>query len=121
LSNVIPFPRPATGDSLAGARAHVAAPFLAEPTPHAHAVQFYEQDEHLFDTVERFLVAGLRAGDRLVVIATEEHRAGLLGHDLRNPLSTILTTARLMTRRGEPIDIETVWDWMRKTCACAAI
>jgi len=67
-SNVLAFP--------GGASGHVGAAFLAEPPEHSHTVQFYDDDQFLFDAVGRFLVAGLRAGDRLVVIATEAHLAG---------------------------------------------
>jgi signal transduction histidine kinase len=41
-----------------------------------HIVQFYEDSEFLFDVVARFLEAGFQAGEPVVVIATEEHRAG---------------------------------------------
>jgi signal transduction histidine kinase len=73
MSNVIPF-RHATPHH------HVGAAFLADPTPHAHAVQFYEEEAFLFETVGRFLAAGLGAGDRMVVIATPAHREGFLRH-----------------------------------------
>jgi signal transduction histidine kinase len=49
---------------------------LTDPPPHSHAVHFYESDEFLFDKVGRFLAAGLQGGDRMVVIATGEHRTG---------------------------------------------
>jgi signal transduction histidine kinase len=52
--------------------------FLAAPTPGTHAVQFYESETFLFDTVGKFLSAGLSAGDRLVVIATQPHLDGFL-------------------------------------------
>lgn len=73
MSNVLKFPE---GGSAAVARRHVGAAFLEQPVPHSHAVQFYEDDAFLVDTVGQFLAAGLEAGDRLVVIATPEHRAG---------------------------------------------
>ena len=59
-------------------KSHVGDEFLADPTPSSHAVQLYESDEFLLDTVGRFLGAGLAAGDRMVVIATVEHQAGLM-------------------------------------------
>jgi signal transduction histidine kinase len=74
MTNVIDFPRNASS-SKSSAHRHVAA-LLSEPERHTHAVQFYEDDEFLFDTVGRFLAAGLDAGDRLLVIATPEHRRG---------------------------------------------
>src|SRR6185503_12122057 len=52
--------------------------FLAAPTPRTHAVQFYDEDSFLFDTVGSFLSAGLAAGDTLFVIATQPHAEGFL-------------------------------------------
>jgi signal transduction histidine kinase len=72
MANVLEFPR----SSGAAARSHVGEAFLADPGHHSHAVQFYEQDEFLYETVGKFLRAGLEAGDRLLVIATEAHRDG---------------------------------------------
>jgi signal transduction histidine kinase len=53
--------------------------FLAEPGAHSHAVQFYEDDGVLLDSVTRFLAAGLEAGERVLVIATKEHTSELRG------------------------------------------
>jgi PAS domain S-box-containing protein len=47
----------------------------AGPLSHDHVVRFYEDDEGLADVVAGFLGAGLRAGDRVAVIATASHRA----------------------------------------------
>jgi PAS domain S-box-containing protein len=53
-----------------------------------HAVQFYEDDRFLIETVVEFLAAGMLAGQSLVVIATEAHREamaaglGAAGHDV---------------------------------------
>src|SRR5689334_4119922 len=41
---------------------------------YAHRVQFYEDDEFLIGAVAKFLASGAKAGDSLVVIATERHR-----------------------------------------------
>jgi signal transduction histidine kinase/CheY-like chemotaxis protein len=41
---------------------------------HSHAVQFYESDNFLCETVGHFLGAGLRDGHLLIVIATPSHR-----------------------------------------------
>jgi PAS domain S-box-containing protein len=42
----------------------------------SHAVQFYENDDFLFNAVSEFLGSGLSAGHPAIVIATEEHRRG---------------------------------------------
>src|SRR5579863_170689 len=51
-----------------------AASLLASPDDGHHLVQFYDDEAVLFDAVVRFLGAGLDAGDRLLVVATPEHR-----------------------------------------------
>ncbi|MGB9179592.1 MAG: ATP-binding protein [Pyrinomonadaceae bacterium] len=42
-----------------------------------HFVQFYESDAFLISSLGGFIGAGLVAGDACIVVATEEHRAGL--------------------------------------------
>jgi PAS domain S-box-containing protein len=42
---------------------------------HNHAVQFYESDDFLRDTVADFIGNGLVAGEPVIVIATAEHRS----------------------------------------------
>jgi signal transduction histidine kinase len=74
MSNVIPFPNPASNVALDQA----GTAFVLNPGAHAHAVQFYDCDTFLIETVGRFLGAGLEAGDRLIVIATEDHRRAFL-------------------------------------------
>ncbi len=44
-----------------------------------HIVQFYEDEGSLYSFVGHFVGEGLRAGDRVLIVATEEHRTGLLG------------------------------------------
>jgi signal transduction histidine kinase len=72
VSNVIPL------SSHKHSHSHAVSELLSQPPRHSHAVQFYEEPEFLFDTVGRFLGAGLDAGDRLIVIASAAHRAGFL-------------------------------------------
>ncbi|MGO9836578.1 MAG: ATP-binding protein [Polyangiaceae bacterium] len=69
MANVVPFQRVGRGD---------AAPLLSAPADGHHLVHFYEDEGFLFDAVGRFLGAGLDAGDRLIVIATPEHREGFV-------------------------------------------
>jgi signal transduction histidine kinase len=54
------------------------AAFLRNPAPHSHAVQFYDDEACLVETVGDFLYEGLLAGERVVVVATEQHRRGFL-------------------------------------------
>jgi signal transduction histidine kinase/CheY-like chemotaxis protein len=44
-----------------------------------HAVQFYESDDFLRDSVADFIGHGLVAGEPVIVIATEEHRSAFAG------------------------------------------
>ncbi len=50
---------------------------LAQPD-RAHMVQFYRDDSALLDAVGAYLLAGLVAGEPIVVIATAEHRVSFL-------------------------------------------
>lgn len=57
--------------------------FETAPSPpptflHRHAVQFYADDNSLFNTVATFLGEGLAAGQPAVVIATPEHRSAII-------------------------------------------
>lgn len=47
--------------------------FLVDAAPATHAVQFYERDTFLFDTVAKFVSAGLSANERIFLIATKRH------------------------------------------------
>src|SRR4051812_49880191 len=46
---------------------------------HNHAVQFYESEAFLRETVAGFIGNGLVAGEPVIVIATEEHRNAFAG------------------------------------------
>ncbi|NVB81624.1 MAG: GAF domain-containing protein [Kofleriaceae bacterium] len=48
---------------------------LLDHPSHSHIVQFYEADGQLIGAVSQYLLAGLDAGEPLVIIATAEHRA----------------------------------------------
>ena len=49
-----------------------------EKAPHRHEVLFYSDDAVLLDSVSRFIVAALKAGNAAIVLATKSHRDGLL-------------------------------------------
>ncbi len=50
---------------------------LSKDMPRGHVVQFYESDDFLYEAVASFLVAGLHAGQPVLVVATEPHREGI--------------------------------------------
>jgi len=52
-------------------------PGMAKIT-HSHEVQFYSDDAAFFLGITRFIEAALKAGNPVIVIATESHRSGLL-------------------------------------------
>jgi hypothetical protein len=76
VSNIVQFPLAST--ALHRPTAHVGARLLREPPAHAHAVQFYDDDSFLCETVAFFLESGLDAGDAAVVIGTAAHGDGIL-------------------------------------------
>lgn len=45
---------------------------------HQHGVQFYSQDKFLIEELSRYIGQALIAGDSAVVVATDQHRNGLL-------------------------------------------
>jgi MEDS: MEthanogen/methylotroph, DcmR Sensory domain len=51
--------------------------FWGEIAPCDHIVQIYEEDEAFLNSLEAFVVAGLRAKEAVVLIATPQHHAGL--------------------------------------------
>jgi hypothetical protein len=55
-----------------GDAAHVPVGFL--PQDHGHAVQLYDDESFLLDSVGDFLASGLAAGQPLIVIATAPHQ-----------------------------------------------
>src|SRR5687767_2974555 len=63
---------------------------------HDHVVQFYEQEESLYETVAAFLAEGLVAGERALVIATQAHRDGL-----RFRLSALGVDVQTVLRSGQ--------------------
>jgi hypothetical protein len=53
------------------------APPWDQVAPCDHAVQVYEDDNRFLDRLEAYCADGLKAGEGVVVIATEEHRREL--------------------------------------------
>ncbi len=73
---------------------HLGAQLLEQAPAGSHLVQFYDDDSFLFETVARFLAAGVAAGDRMLVIATPEHASGI-----REALSCALVPGALDATR----------------------
>jgi hypothetical protein len=80
LSNIVPFPSPGGAAARASGlvSGHLGSRLLSEPPPHAHAVQFYDDEPFLLETVGFFLSAGLAAGEGGLLIATPAHVQGIL-------------------------------------------
>jgi MEDS: MEthanogen/methylotroph, DcmR Sensory domain len=76
LNNVVPFP--SAGGAIARASGHLGSRLLSEPPPHAHAVQFYDDEPFLLETVGFFMSAGLAAGEAGLLIASSAHLQGIL-------------------------------------------
>ena len=57
--------------------------FWGEIAPCDHILQIYETDSEFIDTLEGFVTNGLRLGESVIVIATDEH-LGALNERLRN-------------------------------------
>jgi hypothetical protein len=91
VAKVIPFHDPARQ-----ARRLADPAFLERPEAHGHAVQLYESEELLFDIVGRFLGAGLRAGERVLVIAHPDRSKGFLARLERDAQADI---ARALSSR----------------------
>jgi signal transduction histidine kinase len=45
---------------------------------HQHGVQFYSEDKFLIEELSQYVINALRAGHSAVIVATEEHRQGLV-------------------------------------------
>ena len=66
-----------------------------------HAVQFYENDDFLLETVTRLMAAGIGDGDCAIVIATAAHRAEVDARLVRRGLD--MAAAR---RRGAYVSLD---------------
>ena len=65
----------------------------------AHAVQFYENEEFLSSAVGNFLSEGIRAGEPVIIIATEEHRDAFVSELQRRGLRWDPSRMRLLDAR----------------------
>jgi signal transduction histidine kinase len=94
MSNVVQFPlTPGAGPRQSG---HIGDRILNEPPAHCHAVQFYDDESFLFETVGRFIRAGLDAGEGGVIIATPQHTDGILSRVGKEARDSALEDGRLV-------------------------
>jgi hypothetical protein len=79
--------------------------FWGEIAPCDHVVQIYKNDEAFLDLLSGFVDNGIKLGESIIVIATNEHLAGLserlgmLGHSVPELIST---------HKYFPLDAETI-------------
>jgi len=71
-----------------------------------HAVQFYNDDVFLIDTVSAFITAGLKENGALIVIATAQHR-----EELRNTLQAANNSSITYIDAVELLSTFMVDDW----------
>ena len=72
--------------------------------PSEHLAQFYETDSFLLSSLSEFVVAGLNAGETVVVVATQPHHEQLDKLILNNGVDPIQATA---SGKYVPLDAET--------------
>lgn len=70
--------------------------FAGLPVAERHAVKFYGNDDSLFSTVAGFIAQGLVNGEPAVVIATDEHRSGIVRR-----LGELFVDVQRATRTGD--------------------
>lgn len=75
-----------------------------------HAVQFYNDDVFLIDTVSAFITAGLKENGAIIVIATAQHR-----EELRNALQSANNSSITYIDAVELISAFMVDDWPNET------
>jgi hypothetical protein len=71
------------------------------PGPGEHVVQMYRDPARLTDVVARYCQQGLVAGDAVIVIATQEHRAAFVRR-----LTALGTDVPACVRRGQYVDLD---------------
>lgn len=75
-----------------------------------HAVQFYNDDVFLIDTVSAFITAGLKENGAIIVIATAQHR-----EELRNALQAANNSSITYIDAAELLSAFIVDDWPNET------
>ena len=75
-----------------------------------HAVQFYNDDVFLIDTVSAFITAGLKENGAIIVVATAQHR-----EELRNTLQAANNPSITYIDAVELLSTFMVDDWPNET------
>ena len=75
-----------------------------------HAVQFYNDDVFLIDTVSAFITAGLKENGAIIVVATAQHR-----EELRNTLQAANNSSITYIDAVELLSAFMVDDWPNET------
>ena len=75
-----------------------------------HAVQFYNDDVFLIDTVSAFITAGLKENGAIIMIATAQHR-----EELRNSLQAANNSSITYIDAVELLSAFMVDDWPNET------
>jgi signal transduction histidine kinase len=101
VTNIVQFPLAST--SAPRSAAHVSARLLSEPPGRAHAVQFYDDEAFLFETVGLFVRSALDAGDAAVIIATPAHTDGILNQLGKQARERALSAGQLVLIDAEAL------------------
>lgn len=75
--------------------------FWAELAPAEHLVQIYEEERVFMNALEGFVIGGIRCGDGVIVIATEDHR-----NELEHRLLICGIDVERGRSRGQYIDLD---------------
>lgn len=75
-------------------RLQIAAEYLSQPAERSHAVQIYEDESFLIDSVCEFIGAGLRAGEQVLAIATRAHAQAVQARLAEQGLAIDVATER---------------------------
>src|SRR6187401_469222 len=77
--------------------------FWGEIAPCEHVVQIYDNDEIFLDTLAGFAGGGLKSGDIVIIIATEEHKQALNQRLFRDGVNvpTFINSGQYIVRDAE--------------------
>src|SRR6266850_2561968 len=93
---LVPAGQPPARPSLAEAE-HWSDGLLDHPADHDHIVHFYQDEAFLYEAVAHFAGAGVAAGEPVLIVATEAHRAAF---------------AQSLQRNGVAVDAAVAAGWL---------